>query len=240
MILADLHVHSIASIDGRSTIDELVAAAKEKGLQALAISEHDLCEQLPEYDDFLLIPAVEITTTAGHLLGLFLDRPVHMDALTASGYPTIKAACNAIHACGGLAVLAHPFAPQKLPENELMRFPVDAIEVCNARAALRRGQANDRARELAAAMRKPGTGGSDAHCAQEVGACYTSFSCLEWGLASMKEALRQGRVEPVFDRPCRWKHKGWSRLEKDRRQKNVTPGTYVYFVYTMLRNLLQR
>lgn len=240
MILADLHVHSTASTDGRSDLPALLAAARERGLQALAISDHDLCTALPESSDVLLIPAVEITTTAGHILGLFLERPVNMDALTASGYPTVKAAVTAIHACGGFAVLAHPFAPQKLGETELRRFSVDAVETQNARAALKRNHANDQAKALAAAMGKPMTGGSDAHCAEELGACCTRFSCEKLTLPALKAAFRRGEFEPVFDRPCRWKHKAWSRLERDRRQKQLSARTYIYYLYAMVRDLFQK
>lgn len=39
-IIADLHTHSIASTHAYSTISEMVAAAKRKGLKAIAITDH--------------------------------------------------------------------------------------------------------------------------------------------------------------------------------------------------------
>ena len=54
----DLHVHSAASHDGRMTVEEIVAGAREKGLKGAAICDHDVLFRpeaglaLPE--DFLL------------------------------------------------------------------------------------------------------------------------------------------------------------------------------------------
>ena len=240
MILADLHVHTDASHDGRSSLDELIAAAKARGLDAIAITDHDTCTPLPKCEDITLIPGVEITTTAGHILGLFLARPVDMPSLTASGTPTVKAAVTAIRACGGVAVLAHPFAPQKLPAEELARFPVDLVECCNARAALKRNHANEQAQAFAVQMNKPASGGSDAHCADELGGAVTKIDCDSRSLSQMKQALLSGHSEVVLVKPCRWRHKGLSRLQRDRREKRVRVGTYVYLIYTVLRGLVQR
>ena len=80
-LLADLHVHSRASADGRSSVEALIEAAKARGLAAITVSDHDLCTPLPESPDVLLIPGVEITSANGHILGLFLDRPIDFAAL---------------------------------------------------------------------------------------------------------------------------------------------------------------
>ena len=79
---ADLHVHTAASPDGRSSLEALAAAGARAGLQALAITDHDLCTPVPpEIGGVLLIPGCEISTRAGHITGLFLARPVDFAAL---------------------------------------------------------------------------------------------------------------------------------------------------------------
>lgn len=70
-LLADLHVHSRASLDGRSSVEALIETAKARGLSAITVSDHDLCTPLPKVQDLLLIPGVEITSANGHILGLF-------------------------------------------------------------------------------------------------------------------------------------------------------------------------
>ena len=80
-LLADLHVHSRASADGRSSVEDLIQTAKARGLAAITVSDHDLCTPLPDSPDVLLIPGVEITSANGHILGLFLERPIDFAAL---------------------------------------------------------------------------------------------------------------------------------------------------------------
>ena len=212
-ILADLHVHSCASIDGRSSIASLIETAKKRGLSAITISDHDLCAPLPSCSDVLLIPGVEITSSNGHILGLFLERSVDFDAL--GKYPAPLQAIDAIHAAGGLAVLAHPFAPPKLSETEILALPLDAIETANARAMLKPG-ANEKAAALARQAKLPETGGSDAHHADELGGCVTELDC-ERSLSSMKQAIASGQCRAKQVRACKWQQKG---LSKIRREKN--------------------
>ncbi|MCB2188231.1 MAG: PHP domain-containing protein [Deltaproteobacteria bacterium] len=93
MPLVDLHTHTTAS-DGSLTPRELVALAKEEGLAAVAITDHDTVDGLPEALaagrelDFPVIPGVEISAQSPeggslHLVGLFLqpDHPALLEAL---------------------------------------------------------------------------------------------------------------------------------------------------------------
>ena len=234
-VLADLHVHSCASIDGRSSVADLIAEAKKRSLDAITISDHDCCTPLPEQQEILLIPGVEITTARGHILGLFLSRPIDFDRL--GKYPAPASAIDAIHAAGGLAVLAHPFAPQKLTQDEVLSLPFDAIETANARAMLKKG-ANEKAAALAGLGKLPTTGGSDAHHASELGGCVTQFDC-ERTLSAMKMALSSGACRAKELRACRWVQKGRSRL---RREKNCgTPASrmkaLIYFCGCICRDV---
>ena len=78
----DLHLHTTAS-DGVRSPSNLVNYAKEKGLQAIAITDHDTIEGLEEAMtegrriNFEVIPGIEISAEYSpgsmHLLGYFLD-----------------------------------------------------------------------------------------------------------------------------------------------------------------------
>lgn len=78
----DLHLHTTAS-DGVMSPSEIVRYAKAKGLQAIAITDHDTIEGLEEGllegegIDFEVIPGIEISAEHSpgsmHLLGFFLD-----------------------------------------------------------------------------------------------------------------------------------------------------------------------
>lgn len=238
-ILADLHVHSAASHDGKDSLAALAAKAKKLGLHAIAVCDHDVCTHAEPIDNFLFIPGVEISTREGHILGLFLQKPVDAAVLGNDPMPSAADAIDAIHAVGGIAVLAHPFAPQKCDEAELASLPVDAVESVNARAALHKG-ANERALRLAKAKNCPICAGSDAHEQGELGGCYTRFETDERSLDALRQALLSGRCEPVFVRPCRWRYKGFARVRRDKNWNCTSIKTYAYLLGALVRGLLQR
>ena len=80
---ADLHTHSTYS-DGRLTPTELIERAASKGLEVLALTDHDCIDGTAEaqeaaqrYPQLLFIPGVELSTDVPHdevhVLGYFLD-----------------------------------------------------------------------------------------------------------------------------------------------------------------------
>jgi len=86
----DLHTHSTIS-DGTLTPTELVALGKRSGLRALALTDHDITDGLPEAlaagaeYDLEIIPGCELAVDSAtgfmHILGLFL--PPNPEKLTA-------------------------------------------------------------------------------------------------------------------------------------------------------------
>lgn len=118
-LLADLHVHSRASLDGRSSVEALIETARTRGLSAITVSDHDLCTPLPDCKDLFLIPGVEITSANGHILGLFLDAPIDFAALGKfpppgagdCGNPRFRRACRA----GRTRLRRRSWHPKRLP-----------------------------------------------------------------------------------------------------------------------------
>jgi hypothetical protein len=77
---ADLHIHTPASKDFRdksATPQEIVAAAIEKGLDVIAITDHnsaewvDLVRTAAANSPLFVLPGVEVTTPACHILAIF-------------------------------------------------------------------------------------------------------------------------------------------------------------------------
>ena len=91
MKFCDLHTHSVFS-DGTCTPVELIDEAVSLGLSAIALTDHNTVDGLPDFlaaaegKDILAIPGVEFSTEYQgkelHLLGLFID-PAH--------FPTVRA-----------------------------------------------------------------------------------------------------------------------------------------------------
>ena len=168
----DLHIHSERSFDGCMSLSEIVALARERGLNGVAICDHDrVLDEVPEFDDFLVIPATEVSTERGHLLGLFVREPIETRKFSES--------VTAIHAQGGLAVIAHPFE-HSTDANRLddVMSRLDGVEIWNSRA--------DLFWHMCVAAR------SDAHVPEEVGGGVTVLEADELSLSAVKAALLRG------------------------------------------------
>ena len=72
---ADLHIHSQKSFDGRMSVDDIIKYAKAKGLNALAVTDHDGYFD-GEAEGIEIIRGCEFSTEYGHLLGLFMTEPI--------------------------------------------------------------------------------------------------------------------------------------------------------------------
>lgn len=214
----DLHVHSERSFDGVMTLDEIASLARAKGLDGVAVCDHGAAlTGAPEVPDFLFIPGVELATQFGHLLGLFVTGPVE----TTDFYE----AAEAIHAQGGLTVLAHPFEHNRDDTRLLPAVPcLDGVEVWNSRADRNIREAN----ALAAAFAKEHGllpfGGSDAHVPQEIGNAAVTVSAQSLTLEAVKAALLAGDAA-IEGRRGRARYAAQSQLTR-RRKTGAKPLDY--------------
>jgi predicted metal-dependent phosphoesterase TrpH len=181
---ADLHIHSLAS-DGTSSVAEILAHVASAGqLDVIAITDHERIDAAVAARDmardmglsFEVVVGEEVTTRGGHLLGLFLERPV--PALKSLGW-----SIEAVHDQGGIAIPAHPLVPyplcaqgavlrRLLADDDPARRP-DTIETLNPTAFGRLRHA-----AVVAFAERHGLaqlGNSDAHVASSIGACWTTF-----------------------------------------------------------------
>ena len=179
---ADLHLHTTAS-DGTASPTEVLAwIAEETDLSVVAICDHNTNEGALEAAGVAhryaveVIVGQEIESSDGHILGLWTPK------IVTPGMPA-QATVDAVHAQGGLAIAAHPYAPRWWARVGLCRgetetydsVDYDGIEVANSTPLL--FFANFRARRYwrANASRLAATGGSDAHILSAVGTSRTLF-----------------------------------------------------------------
>ena len=186
-IKLDLHVHSHLSPDGRMSPEEIAAAAKKAGLQAVAICDHERVWQgARECDGILLIPGGEFSTEHGHLLGLFLSSPIEKGSFAETA--------AAIRAQGGIPVLAHPFQKRRAAESLAPLAPaLTGAEVFNSRADRKNPRANEEAAAFAESFGLLPFAGSDAHVAQEVGNAFIRLEVSALTEEEIKAALLQGK-----------------------------------------------
>lgn len=188
----DLHNHTRYSFDCAMDPARVVKVAKARGLDAIAITDHDAIEGAWEAEraangDILVIVGEEIDTDAGDVIGLFLkEKILERDPLRA---------VEAIHAQGGVAILPHPFAKTLSIEDRVAR-ELDGAEGFNARhAKIREVQGGMGEPEVLSFAKSYGlsiVASSDAHAYREIGRARTIVSASS--LAEAKEAILKGHT----------------------------------------------
>ena len=201
----DLHVHTKAgSADASLPAAALGEAVRAAGLDGVMVAEHFRCwtewevRAVADAHGIIIIPAREWSTTHGHVLAIGLRRrePELRD---------IARLRRAADEEGALLIAAHPFRhffetprqglhpatlrtedPEEAATLDLFRY-VDAVETANGACTERE---NGFAAAVARVLGLPGTAGSDAHHAGEVGRRRMTFSCRVTRVDELLEALR--------------------------------------------------
>lgn len=199
----DLHLHTDASPDSRMCLQDAVKRAKKRGISAFAVSDHNRCPAQEVFDrplrqGVLLIPSVEYSTECGHLLGLFLERACHVSGQE-EGRIRFSDAAAAIHAAGGLCILAHPFELTNRSPEEISSCIVahaaelDGLEILNPRATKKRQNANRLAAEALRLLPEGAlrTAGSDAHTPGELGGASVTVEAEALTLPALRAALQE-------------------------------------------------
>jgi len=163
----DLHIHSKYSSDGVLEPEEIINAAKKKGLDGIAVTDHNTIKggletKRFETKDFEVIIGSEIMTERGEITGLFLSQEITSK--------DVQGVFSEIKGQGGIVVIPHPFDGLRRsafhPTEEDVKF-IDAVEGFNSRCVFQKY--NNKAVAFALQYNLPIAGGSDAHFANEVG-----------------------------------------------------------------------
>lgn len=222
----DLHCHSFFSGDGVSSPEELIAAARKRGLHGFALTDHNTCEGITymleqglmredglPVDGFLIIPGVEVTTAEGHLLCIGATLPYM------KGVPAIEV-CQRIHQAGGLAIPPHPYDMFRagIRQSTLDTLEIDALEVFNAATTFKRY--NQAAFDYARARGLPMTAGSDAHHEAAIGTAYTILDTEDFSLKGvLNQIVKSNEISRKYLSPrdsLRKTWNNWLRLKRRR------------------------
>ncbi len=171
LIDVDLHMHTDHSGDCETPVEVLLATAKEMGLGAIAVTDHNEISGALEAREKAAAAGVKVivgeevkTAEQGEVIGLFIERKIPRGMTMAETVAEIKRQ-------GGLVYVPHPFdRMHAVPDYEHLRSildDVDAIEVFNPRVAI--GAFNEEAVRFAAKYRIVAGAGSDSHVAQGLG-----------------------------------------------------------------------
>jgi predicted metal-dependent phosphoesterase TrpH len=168
----DLHVHTYYSHDAISSPEDIAKAAIAKGLDGIAITDHDSTRGWKRMLDagrknglgIVLGEEIKVTRNGkgiGEVLALFINEEI--------GPGEFLDVRDRVREQGGLVIASHPFDAfrNRFKRMEEFKRKVDGVEAFNARVVLDRF--NQHARDFARKNRLAMTGGSDAHCLREIG-----------------------------------------------------------------------
>ncbi len=109
----DLHAHTIHS-DAQWDMPDLLAAARERGLDFVTLTDHNTVSGLPAFEratdnNLLTMGGMELTTFWGHALALGTSQWI--DWRVQAGQRSMRDIARDVEASGALFVIAHPFSP---------------------------------------------------------------------------------------------------------------------------------
>lgn len=185
----DLHSHTRYSWCSTNNPKKILAMAKKRGLNGIAITDHNEIAgalEVAKYNDdpdFEVIVGEEVRTTDfGDLLVWYVKEKIEP--------ATLKEVLSIARKQGAITSLAHPYSGglrggkgDQLTNDCLP----DAIEGKNGRMMSEKG--NKLAQKLAKKYNLPITGGSDGHFLHEIGCCWTEFE------GDLKTAIKEGRTK---------------------------------------------
>jgi predicted metal-dependent phosphoesterase TrpH len=196
LIEVDLHMHTDHSPDCATPVEVLLETARDRGLGAIAITDHNevsgalearrLAEQM---GDIEVIVAEEVKTAEqGEVIGLFLEEKIPRGM-------TMAETIAAIREQNGLVYVPHPFDRfHSVPDYEHLLDiveEIDILEVFNPRVALT--AFNEEAERFARKYRIVPGAGSDSHVAQGLGSVRVRIHEFH-GPGEFLEAMRDADI----------------------------------------------
>ena len=183
MLKLDLHVHSQYSEDASGSPKEIMEFLKKKGLNGMAITDHNSIKGSLEAlklkpKDFVITPGIEISTADGHLIALGIKENIPRDL-------SVEETVDKIIDAGGMAIVPHLFRKMsgiKKEKLETIYKKIPAMEVFNGCSL---PETNIKTAKVAKEFDLGGTGGSDAHDPSYAGYGYTTIESTDIDIDSI-------------------------------------------------------
>lgn len=193
----DVHMHEMTySKDSFLKLEEIVEIAKEKGLGAICITDHDsmgLKEYAREFSErtgFPVFVGIEFYSLQGDIVAFGIE-----------DYPKERVSAqefiDLVKAQGGVCFAAHPFRNNRrgLEEHLLEVKGLDGLEVLN-------GSTSEEACKMAAEYAKKldlfTLGASDCHVPEKVGVCVTYFPEEVCTMEEFLTVFKKGGMRPAY------------------------------------------
>lgn len=192
----DLHLHDNKySTDSHISIEEIVREAKRKGLDGIALTNHENPDVVKEIDelvekyDFVIFPGVEYLTKDGDIVAFGIDK-LPEEQMSAQEF------IEYVDKFGGTCTAAHPYRTNNRGlEDKLYTVKgLTAIEGYNGSTTdYHNGLAVKAGKELGIQV----IGSSDAHVVEKVGVYATLLPYKVKNVKELIEALKTNRCKPL-------------------------------------------
>lgn len=192
----DLHLHDNKySTDSHISIEEIVREAKRKGLDGIALTNHENpdvvkeIDQLVEKYDFVIFPGVEYLTKDGDIVAFGIDK-LPDEQMSAQEF------IEYVDRFGGTCTAAHPYRTNNrgLEDKLYIVKGLTAIEGYNGSTSdYHNGLAVKAGKELGIQV----IGSSDAHVVEKVGVYATLLPYKVKNVKELIEALKTNRCKPL-------------------------------------------
>ena len=192
----DLHLHDNKySTDSHISIEEIVREAKRKGLDGIALTNHENPDVVKEIDelvekyDFVIFPGVEYLTKDGDIVAFGIDK-LPEEQMSAQEF------IEYVDKFGGTCTAAHPYRTNNRGlEDKLYTVKgLTAIEGYNGSTSdYHNGLAVKAGKELGIQV----IGSSDAHVVEKVGVYATLLPYKVKNVKELIEALKTNRCKPL-------------------------------------------
>lgn len=192
----DLHLHDNKySTDSYISIEEIVREAKRKGLDGIALTNHENPDVVKEIDelvekyDFVIFPGVEYLTKDGDIVAFGIDK-LPEEQMSAQEF------IEYVDKFGGTCTAAHPYRTNNRGlEDKLYTVKgLTAIEGYNGSTSdYHNGLAVKAGKELGIQV----IGSSDAHVVEKVGVYATLLPYKVKNVKELIEALKTNRCKPL-------------------------------------------
>ena len=192
-VRVDCHLHTAASGDAVTSLDELAERVEQERLDVVCITDHNVTSAalaaIERGIGARVIVGEEIRTPDGDVIGLFVSERVPYVLPLAE-------VTGRLRAQQALIYLPHPFDQGRSSLGPVAgtlagQGLADVIEVFNAK--IEDQLLNQQAADLAARYDLPGGAGSDAHDPDGIGAAYLEMPDFD-GPADFLAALREARI----------------------------------------------
>lgn len=193
----DTHMHEMTySKDSFLKLDEIVHIAKEKGLGAVCITDHDSMEFKEKAEvytkktGFPVFVGIEYYSLQGDIVAFGIE-----------DYPRERISAqefiDLVKAQGGVCFAAHPFRNNNrgLEENLRMVKGLDGLEVLNGSTS---PEACSKAAQYAKELGLFTMGSSDCHVPEKVGVCATWFPEEIRTIDGFLAAFKKGEMRPAY------------------------------------------